>query len=122
MISAPMAQISSVIAEGWHIYVPNKETGEIEQRPDYARTQAAMMSVIFVLLCVWTAFGDEAKGTHFELAGVAGDAGHVDREKLVEDGKALAEQAEQAELAESTETNSSTGGSVVGGEGTKEKS
>lgn len=89
MVSAPMAQISSVISESWHIWlwVPGSTegSGTWEERPDYARTQAAMMSIIFVLTCVWTACGSESRGTRFELAGVAGDTDAVPRGKEVEE-------------------------------------
>jgi SHS family lactate transporter-like MFS transporter len=68
MISAPAAQIASTISESLEIHV-NGET-----RPDYAITQAAMMSVIFTLLLIWTACGNEQRGSHFELAKVAGNA------------------------------------------------
>ena len=66
MISAPASQICSAISESIIIHVHG------EERPDYAITQAAMMSVIFSLLLVWTACGNEERGSHFELAGVAG--------------------------------------------------
>jgi SHS family lactate transporter-like MFS transporter len=71
MISAPAAQITSTISENLSIVVDGQE------RPNYAITQAAMMSVIFVLLLVWTACGNEQRGSHFELAKAAGDAGDV---------------------------------------------
>lgn len=66
MISAPAAQISSTISESWIIHVNG------EERPDYARTQAAMMAVILSLLCFWAACGTEQRGSHFELAAIAG--------------------------------------------------
>lgn len=69
MISAPAAQISSTISEGWIIEVHG------QKRPDYARTQAAMMAVIFTLLCFWIACGTEQRGSHFELAAAAGGGG-----------------------------------------------
>lgn len=66
MISAPAAQVSSAISEKWIIHVDG------EERPDYGSTQAVMMSVIFVLLCIWVACGTEQRGSHFELAAAAG--------------------------------------------------
>lgn len=66
MVSAPAAQISSTISENWIIHVNGQE------RPDYARTQAAMMTVIFTLLFIWIACGTEQRGSHFELAAAAG--------------------------------------------------
>ncbi|KAF8456444.1 major facilitator superfamily domain-containing protein [Kalaharituber pfeilii] len=95
MISSPMAQIGSVISESWHIqvWIEDDDGGHWETRPDYARTMAAMMSVIFVFTCVWTACGSEAKGTRFELARVAGEEDiqdaklkDVDNEEAGEDG------------------------------------
>ncbi|RPA96564.1 MFS general substrate transporter [Choiromyces venosus 120613-1] len=76
MISAPAAQISSVISEGWIIHVNG------EERPDYARTQAAMMAVIFSLLCFWIACGTEQRGSHFELAAAAGGNDESQNDKL----------------------------------------
>ncbi|KAA8906721.1 major facilitator superfamily domain-containing protein [Sphaerosporella brunnea] len=78
MISAPAAQISATISESLEIHV----RGEV--RPDYAITQAIMMSVIFSLLLVWTACGQEQRGSHFELAKTAGEAEGKERE--LEDG------------------------------------
>ena len=75
MISSPMAQVTSTISEHWHVKVWDESTGAYKERPNYAMTQAVMMSVIFVLTSVWTACGDEARGSQFELAGVAGAAG-----------------------------------------------
>ena len=69
MISAPAAQLTSTISESLVIHVNGKE------RPNYGITQAAMMSVIFTLLLIWTACGNEQRGSHFELAKAAGDAG-----------------------------------------------
>ena len=69
MISAPAAQLTSTISESLVIHVNGKE------RPNYGITQAAMMSVIFTLLLIWTACGTEQRGSHFELAKAAGDAG-----------------------------------------------
>jgi SHS family lactate transporter-like MFS transporter len=37
-----------------------------------------MMSIIFVLLIIWTACGPEQRGSHFELAKAAGDVGDVE--------------------------------------------
>ena len=73
MISSPMAQIASQISEHWYVRVWSSKNNEYEEVPGYAKTQAAMMSVIFILLCIFTACGDEAKGSRFELAGVAGE-------------------------------------------------
>lgn len=67
MIAAPAAQVASAISERLIIYVNG------EERPDYGSTQAAMMSVIFVLLCIWIACGTEQRGSHFELAAAAGE-------------------------------------------------
>lgn len=66
MVSAPAAQISSAISEKLIIYVHGKEA------PDYGTTQAAMMTVIFVLLFIWVACGYEQRGSHFELVAAAG--------------------------------------------------
>jgi len=66
MISAPAAQISSTISESSHIWVNG------EERPNYATTQAGMMSVIFGLLMIWVALGTEQKGSRFELVKAAG--------------------------------------------------
>lgn len=66
MISAPAAQITSSISESSIIIVHG------EERPNYGITQAAMMSVIFTMLIIWTACGNENKGSHFELAKAAG--------------------------------------------------
>lgn len=76
MVSAPAAQISSAISEGLIIYVHGKEA------PDYGTTQAAMMSVIFVLLCIWVACGYEQRGSHFELVAVAGADTLIHENKL----------------------------------------
>lgn len=80
MISAPAAQISSAISERLIIYVHG------EERPDYGSTQAAMMSVIFTLLCIWIACGHEQRGSHFELAAVAGadQSAHADKLRAIE--------------------------------------
>lgn len=66
MISAPAAQIASIISEHIHIQVHG------ETRPNYGITQATMMAIIFVLLAIWAACGDELRGSHFELAHAAG--------------------------------------------------
>ena len=66
MISAPAAQISSSISESSHIWVSG------EERPDYATTQAGMMSAIFGLLMIWVALGTEQRGSRFELVKAAG--------------------------------------------------
>lgn len=81
MISAPAAQISSAISERLIIHVRG------EERPDYGSTQAAMMSVIFTLLCIWIACGHEQRGSHFELAGVAGtdQLAHENKLRAVEE-------------------------------------
>lgn len=76
MVSAPAAQISSAISEGLIIYVNGHEA------PDYGTTQAAMMSVIFVLLCIWVACGYEQRGSHFELVAVAGTDSLAHEKKL----------------------------------------
>jgi len=79
MISAPAAQLTATISENLIIVVDG------EERPNYATTQAAMMSVIFVLLLIWTACGNEQRGSHFELAKAAGDAGDAkETEKALE--------------------------------------
>lgn len=80
MVSAPAAQISSAISEGLIIHVNGKEA------PDYGTTQAAMMTVIFVLLCIWVGFGYEQRGSHFELAAVAGadNLNHENKLRAVE--------------------------------------
>ena len=70
MISSPMAQIASTISEHWKEYV--SVGGKVEERPNYGLTQAVMMSVVLVLTAIWTACGEEARGSKFELAGVAG--------------------------------------------------
>lgn len=97
MISSPMAQIASIISESWHIrvWIPGQggEEGAWETRPDYARTQAAMMTVIFILTCVWTACGDEARGSKFELAGVAG--GDAAAGGNLEDGKKVIDEEDE---------------------------
>lgn len=67
MIAAPAAQVASAISEKLIIYIHG------EERPDYGSTQAAMMSVIFVLLFIWIACGTEQRGSHFELAAAAGE-------------------------------------------------
>lgn len=76
MISAPAAQLTSTISESIVIHVDG------EERPNYGITQAAMMSVIFTLLLIWTACGIEQRGSHFELAKAAGDAGGVKKEDV----------------------------------------
>ncbi|KAI5805792.1 major facilitator superfamily domain-containing protein [Geopyxis carbonaria] len=82
MISAPAAQITSAISESLHIYVDG------EQRPDYGTTQAAMMSVIFVLLAIWVACGTEQRGSHFELAPAAGaDGGVGEKARVLEEAE-----------------------------------
>lgn len=73
MISSPMAQIASHISENWRVRTWSSKDNKYELVPDYAKTQALMMTVIFVLLCICAACGDEAKGSRFELAGVAGE-------------------------------------------------
>ena len=77
MISSPMAQIASHISEHWMVRVWNPKKGEFRQVPDYAKTQSIMMSIIFILLCICAACGDEAKGSKFELARVAGEEAAV---------------------------------------------
>jgi len=81
MISSPMAQIASHISENWRVQTWSSKNNEYELVPGYAKTQAAMMSVIFVLLCIWAACGDEAKGSKFELARVAGEEVAVENMK-----------------------------------------
>ena len=78
MISSPMAQIASTISEHWK---------DKEGRPNYALTQAVMMSVVFVLTAIWTACGSEARGSKFELAGVAGDEGTMEKGKAMVEGE-----------------------------------
>lgn len=80
MIAAPAAQVASAISEKLIIYVHG------EERPDYGSTQAAMMSVIFVLLFIWIACGTEQRGSHFELAAAAGeDQGQSAKMRAVEE-------------------------------------
>jgi SHS family lactate transporter-like MFS transporter len=81
MISAPAAQIASIISESIEIHVDG------EARPDYAITQAAMMSVIFTLLLIWTACGTEQRGSHFELARVAGETGNDEKTRQLEEAE-----------------------------------
>lgn len=103
MISSPMAQIMSVISEGWHIYVRGAD-GKLEERPDYGKTEAIMMTIIFILTCFVTACGGEARGSKFELAGVAGEeARPVGKsvEESEEGGKPTGQQVELDERAPS---------------------
>jgi len=93
MISAPAAQLSSTISENLDIVVNG------EHRPNYGITQAAMMSVIFVLLLVWTACGNEQKGSHFELARAAGDLGSDGKAKQLEAGEPDVELVERPAAA-----------------------
>lgn len=90
MISSPMAQIASTISEHW-----KTDDG----RPNYALTQAVMMSVVFVLTAIWTACGEEARGSKFELAGVAGDAGGMEKNTAVEDEEVKGGEVELQERA-----------------------
>lgn len=94
MISAPAAQLTSAISESLVIVVDG------EHRPNYGITQAAMMSVIFVLLLIWTACGNEQRGSHFELAKAAGDAGTDEKTKQLEAGEAELEMVERVTTAQ----------------------
>ena len=94
MISAPAAQITSSVSESLKIMVHGQE------RPDYGTTQAAMMSVIFVLLLVWTACGSENRGSHFELAKAAGVDDVSDKnEKMMEEARLETEEDDDVRYA-----------------------
>jgi len=104
MVSAPAAQISSTISEHWIIHVNG------EERPDYARTQAAMMAVIFTLLCFWIACGTEQRGSHFELAAAAGGHdSHNDKLRNLENFEMRDPTAEQKGDVEIVENHRSRG-------------
>ncbi|KAI5811756.1 major facilitator superfamily domain-containing protein [Peziza echinospora] len=76
MLASPMAQIASVVSENWKIWVT--VDGEREERPDYGRTQAVMMAVIFTLTIIWTAAGPEKRGVEFEEPEVGeGEKGEI---------------------------------------------
>lgn len=95
MISAPAAQITSTVSEHDRVMING------EMRPNYAKTQAGMMGVIFILQAIWVCAGKEQLGSRFELARAAGDA----------EGKALEEKQrgleggdkESVELQEATQ-------------------
>jgi len=102
MISASAAQMASTISENWIIHVNG------EERPDYARTQAAMMAVIFSLLCFWAACGTEQRGSHFELAAAAGGHdSHNDKQRNLENLEMQDPTAKQKEGVEIDENHRS---------------
>ncbi|KAF8458159.1 major facilitator superfamily domain-containing protein [Terfezia claveryi] len=98
MISSPMAQIASTISEHWKVYLT--VGGKIEERPNYGLTQAVMMTVVLVLTAIWTACGDEARGSNFELARVAGDEFSMEKDEAMADEEEM--KGEEVELREQT--------------------
>ncbi|TGZ79082.1 MFS general substrate transporter [Ascodesmis nigricans] len=99
MISAPAAQITSTVSEKDTVWIDG------EERPNYGKTQAGMMSVIFILLAIWVASGREQLGSRFELARAAGDA-----EGMVEEGKAGEVEEGKSGSEESLEEDVKAGG------------
>lgn len=89
MLAAPAAQVTSKVSEG------RKKMIDGAERPDYAYTQAVMMSVIFLVLTIWVGAGKEKLGSRFEMAKAAGDLGAVGtssgttpvQERPLEEGK-----------------------------------
>ena len=71
------------------------------ERPDYGWTQAITMSITLTLLIIWAACGSERRGSHFELAKAAGDAGEFGdkRERPSEEGAVV----EASEVKEDVE-------------------
>lgn len=77
MLAAPAAQVTSAVSEGRRKWVKGKD-GVMVEGPDYAFTQAVMMSVIFMVLAVWVAAGKEKLGSRFEMVRAAGDVAAVE--------------------------------------------
>jgi SHS family lactate transporter-like MFS transporter len=78
MVSSASAQIEATGGDRQRTTVINKQTGELEDVPDYAKVQGIFIGVVAAFVIFITIIGPEHHGSHFEKHKAAFEEGAAD--------------------------------------------